>query len=305
MTLPTNALKIIAISSFLAIAACTDQPSDPMAQVPVSGAIATYVNGEPIYLSEVEIEAAAQGRTRPGEGIGIGHPAYQDILDQLIDQRLMAQQAVALGLHTDENAIRRLTSARERVLGNILVENLVAKNITEDRIREMYAEQVALQQIDDEVRIRHILSETEEAAAAARARIMAGEDFSTVAFEVSTDMSTRIDGGDLGYVEPNLLGEPFASQIADTAVGDVSLPFESEQGWHIMKVEDRRTPAPKTLDEMRSEIVTFLTYAEISQILKSLRNDAVLSPGDSVPRYSPDDSEAEDDGRSDRAGDTL
>ena len=276
-----------------AIAAC-GQPVEPTStQVRGEAAVAAVVNGEPLYLSDVELEAASQGLTDPGEPIGLGHPDYQTVLDQLIDQKLLAQEAVARGLNLDNMARRRLDSARERVLGNILVESLVATEVSDARIREMYSEQVALQQIDDEVRIRHILVETPEAAEAARLRIVErGEDFETVAFDESIDTATRIEGGELGFVEPNRMGEPFASMIADTPVGEVSAPFETDQGWHIIKVEDRRTPPPKTFEEMRPEIVTFLTYGEISRILKDLRSDAVIDPGQGVPRVRvPDEPE--------------
>lgn len=262
------------------------QRSPDVARVEVDGIVASRVNGSAIYLADVELEATAQGLINPGERIGIGHPAYREVLDQLIDQRLMAQEAEARGLHLDANARRRLESARERVLGNLLVESLVASGVTEERVRQMYSEQVALQQIDDEVRIRHILLESEADALAARTRIMAGEDFSSVAFDISLDTATRIEGGELGYVEPTIIGEPFSSMIADTDVGAVSVPFESEAGWHLIKVEDRRSPPPSTLDQMRPQILTFLTYAEISEILTALRREAVLEAGADVPRIS-------------------
>lgn len=284
----TNALRhaLFAAIGGLVLTACNPQGTDPAARVRVDGAVAAVVNGDPVYLADVELEAAAQGRIDPGEPFGIGHPAYQDVLDQLIDQRLMAQEAVAKGLNREGTAPRRLEAARERVLGNILVESLVAAHVTDEKIRQMYSEQVTLQQIDDEVQVSMILVESEEEAAAVRERVTTGEEFSVVAFEVSQDTTTRLEGGALGYVRPALMGEPFSSAIGDTAVGDVSEPFQSEAGWHLIKVEDRRTPPPKTLEEMRPEIVTFLTYAEISQILKALRAEAVIEPGNGVPTVS-------------------
>ncbi|MEM0986199.1 MAG: peptidylprolyl isomerase [Pseudomonadota bacterium] len=263
-----------------ALAGC-DEPEVPeMQSLDIDAAAAATVNGQAIYTVDVDLEAAAQGLIEPGELFGPTHPDYQQVLDQIIDQALLAQEATARGLHLDANARRRLESARERVLGNLLVESLVAREVTEDSIRMMYEEQAALQQIDDEVSVRHILVSSEDVAEAVHARLERGDDFTTVAFETSEDTASRIEGGALGYVEPNQMGEPFASEIANTPTGAVSEPFQSEQGWHIIKVEDRRTPPPKTLDEMRSEIVTFLTYTEISKILKDLRAKASIGPGD-------------------------
>ncbi|MEL6956747.1 MAG: peptidylprolyl isomerase [Pseudomonadota bacterium] len=275
------------LAAALILAACEPVAEDAPVRVRVDGAVAAIVNGDPIYLADVELEATAQDLIESGEPIGIGHPSYQSILDQLIDQKLMAQEAIGKALHEEANASRRLQAARERVLGNLLVEHLVARNVTDERIREMYAEQARLQQIEDQVRVALIVVDTEEEAIDVRERVTTGEEFAVVAFEVSTDSATRIEGGELGYVEPNLMGEPFASTIANTAIGDVSEPFQTEAGWNLIKVEDRRTPAPKTLEEMRPDLVTFLTLGEISQILRTLRDEAVIEPGNGVPTIDP------------------
>ncbi|MEM7768045.1 MAG: peptidylprolyl isomerase [Pseudomonadota bacterium] len=286
-TFPACALAVIAC----ALAACTPAEEAQFEALDIDAAAAAMVNGQPIYVIDVELEAAAQGLVEPGEGFGPGHADFQMVLDQIIDQALLAQEATARGLHLDANARRRLESARERVLGNLLVESLVAREVTEDNIRSMYEEQAALQQIDDEVNLRHILVSSEEDAGLAHQRILDGDDFTTVAFDMSEDTRSRIEGGALGYVEPNRMGEPFAAEIANTPSGEVSEPFESEQGWHIIKVEDRRTPAPKTLEEMRPEIVTFLTYTEISKILQDLRARASIGPGDAAPGETPAEEE--------------
>ena len=258
----------------------------------VDGAIAAYVNGDPVFLGEVELEAVAQGMIAPGEPFTTDHDEFQMILDQLIDQRLLAMEAVRLRLHEDPDANRRLRAARERILGNILVENLVALEVNEAAIEEMYSEQARLQQIDDQVRLSHILVKTSEDADEVVAELADGEDFAVVAFKFSIDASTRMENGDLGYLSPNTLSDPFPEIIANTVTGDVSVPFESEDGWHVIKIEDRRTAPPKTLEEMRPQIVTFMTYAEIAKILKELRTSAVIELRKDVGQTQGDNEEA-------------
>lgn len=274
-----------AILAALAVAAC--EPGAAPARdrsVGFDASTAAVVNGEPIYISDVELEAVAQGRIEPGEAFGPEHTEYQTVLDQLIDQRLLAQEAVRRGLNESSQAQRRLETARERLLGNFLMENLVSTEVTEAAIDTMYDEQVKLQQLDDEVRLRHILVETEDEAATVLEQARAPDaDFTTLAFENSEDTRTRLDGGSFGWVAPNEMIEPFPSVIADTSVGEISEPFESEQGWHILKVEERRTRPPKTKEEMRPEIVTYLTFTEISKILRELRADASIQQRDGGP----------------------
>ena len=68
--------------------------------------------------------------------------------------------------------------------------------------------------------------------------------------------------------------------IGDTVTGSVSEPFETEDGWLILKVDERRTTPPKTKQEMRPEIITFLTFTQISDILSELRNQADIEQRD-------------------------
>lgn len=276
---------VLSSAVFSAIAGCSPSAEQSAVNLRVDTATAVSVNNQPIYVSDVELEAAAQGIIAPGEPFTAEHPEFKKVLDQLIDQRLMAQEARRLGLENGHDAKRRLKAAEERILGNILVESLVAREVDEDAIKRMYSEQVSLQQIDDEVRIRHILISDEATAKKVMVDLKGGGDFSALAFEYSTDKKTRLDGGELGFVSPNLLEDPFPSVIANTKVGDYSQPFSSERGWHIIQVDERRQPAPKSLEQMRPEIVSFLTFTEISKILKSLRAGADIEEGrGSIPR---------------------
>ena len=280
-------------TAMLTIAACEGERSTLNSIRTVDAATAALVNGEPIYISDVELEAIAQGRIEAGTQFDPNNPDFKQVLDELIDQRLLAQEALRRGLDQSPDARRRLEAAQERILGNILVENLVASEVTDTAIDAMYAEQVRLQQLDDEVRLRHILSETEDAANAIYAELERGADFTELAFERSDDVRTRLDGGSFGWVAPNEMIPPFPEQIGDTETGRIGGPFESEQGWHVIKVEERRTRPPKTKDEMRPEIITFLTFTEISEILRELRAEAEIQQRGQTPQR-PQEPSAED-----------
>lgn len=280
LTRPIASAILIAV---LGLSACDNQASTLVTARQVDAATAALVNDEPVYISDVELEAAAQGKIEPGDPFGPDHPDFQPILEQLVDQRLLAQEAVRRGLDLDPAARRRLEAGRERLLGNILVESLVAREVTESAIDEMYTQQVKLQQLEDEVRLRHILVKTEDEAKKVAASLKSGGDFTELAFKNSTDTRTRIDGGSIGWVGPNDMMDPFPQVIGDTKTGELSEPFESEQGWHILRVDERRTRPPKTKDEMRPDIITFLTFTQISDVLTELRDAAEIKHRNGVP----------------------
>jgi peptidyl-prolyl cis-trans isomerase C len=270
---------LVAGLALLAAPACNAPPEEEV-PVRVEGATAATVNGEKIYVSDVELEAVARGLVPAGKKVKAGDPEYDTVLNQLVEQKLMAQEAIRRGLDKDPAGRRRLEMAEERILGNLLVENLVAEDVTEDQIEAMYQKQVALQQDDDEVRIAHILVDTKEEAQALFERIQAGESFESLVSANSLDSATRMEQGDLGYVSPNDEPAPFPLVIANTGVGEVSPPFESADGWHILKVKDRRSRAPKTREEMRPDIVTFLTLEQVAKIVRRLKAEAQIQQGE-------------------------
>ena len=107
-------LFFASLSALFAVAAC--DPTGGVVrerQVGFDASTAAVVNGEPIYISDVELEAVAQGRIEPGEAFGPDHTEYQIVLEQLIDQRLLAQEAVRRGLDRSPQAQRRLEKARD------------------------------------------------------------------------------------------------------------------------------------------------------------------------------------------------
>lgn len=266
----------VSVAAITALAACgqVSSDSDGPRNQRAKGDIAAIVNGNQIFVDDVQLEAIAQGTVQAGQKLDIKDVRFTDILDDLIDQRLLALKAEAQNLDKDDQARHRLRSARERILGNILIENIVANQVNEAAITKLYEEQLRLLQLGDETRVRQIIVGTKEEAQAIVRDLNAGQDFATLAFARSRDNATRAEGGDLGYVTADNYEEPYASAIANTAVGKLAEPFATAQGWHILRVEDRRTKAPPSLEEMRPQIIRYMTLQEIQKILEKLRKDA-------------------------------
>lgn len=105
--------------------------------------------------------------------------------------------------------------------------------------------------------------------------------------ERSTDPATRFNGGDLGYFTTDVMPEAYDGALKGVKVGDVVGPFQIENGWAIVKVEDRRDEQPITLEAARPQIVRFLTYDQIRDLLEKLRARAKLAtligPAQDVP----------------------
>lgn len=229
------------------------------------------VGGTPIYASDVLREAAAQEVVEDVSALNPGDPVFERVLEELIEQRLLALEARARGLHRSVEARHRLAAAEERILGNILVETAVSLAVSEAAIEQVYREQVRLTPPTEEVRARHILVSTPAEADQAIRLLQDGEDFAALARRISQDPATRFDGGDLGYFTREGILPAFAQAAFSTPEGEIAQPFQSEFGWHVLEVVDRRNQPRPGLEAMRPNIVRFLTLAGIQDLLEDIR----------------------------------
>ena len=197
-------------------------------------------------------------------------------MDELIDQRLLALAALQRSLDQNDETRRRLAASRERILSDTVIEALLAEKVTDKAARRIYEEQGALQANGLQVRARQIVTQSEEEALEFKKLVENGGDFAVLAKEFSIDRSTADLSGDLGYFSKGAMPGFITAAAFDTKKGEVSTPFKSSAGWHILLVVDRRqTPRPK-FEDVKPKIISYMTNDEIDKLLKSLRNDSTI-----------------------------
>ena len=204
-----------------------------------------------------------------------------------MDQKLLAREAERRGLDNSALAQRRLQATKERILGDMLVENEVNGRINDQRVDALYQEQLRLARTSEEIRVRLILSRTRPEAEAVVGLLNQGAAFAAVAQERSIDEATRFSGGDLGYSTLDVMPEAYANALRAAPPGATVGPFQTEAGWAVLRVEDRRRESPPTLDQARPQIVRYLTYEGVRRLLEDLRGKAkvemLMGPATSAP----------------------
>ena len=230
------------------------------------------VDGKTVWASDVKREAVAQGLIGEGEPLEVSSDLFHRVLDQVIDQKLLATEALKRKLDKDPVAQRRLAAARERILGDMLVESVVSDAVTDNAIRGLYQEQLKLAKRSEEIHARQIVVAGAPEAEAIKKLLASGASFEALAMERSTDAATRFNGGDLGYFTTDVMPEAYDAALKDAKPGQVVGPFPVEGGLAIVKVEDRRLEQPITLEAARPQIVRFLTYDQIRDLLEKLRS---------------------------------
>lgn len=271
----TRLLTVLACAALVAVAACGRSETDERPPQP-GDVVVARVGGDPIWASDVKREAVAQGLIGEGEPLDPSAPLFRRVLDEVIDQELLALEAVRRGLDDSPLARQRLEAARKRILGDMLVETVVDDAISERAVEELYQEQRRLTEQSEEFRARMILVRSREEADAVMTLLSQGGSFEALAAERSIDESTRFNGGDLDYFTADTMPPAFGRALADARAGDTVGPFQAEGGWAILRVEDRRQEQPLTLDQARPQILRFLTYDQVRQLLERLRGRAEI-----------------------------
>ena len=262
-------LALPAIALCLVLAACGRGGDDAPGER--GDRPAAKVGDDTVYVSDVRREAVAQDLLREGEPLDPSSDLFKRVLDEMVDQKLLAREAERRNLDDAPAARRRLQAARERILGDMLVENVVEGAVNEDAVKALFKDQQRLSKASEEIRARQIVTATPEQAQAVLRLLGAGGNFEQLAMERSTDQATRFNGGDLGYFTFDVMPDPYEAALKTAQPGQVVGPFQTEAGWVVVRVEDRRPEQPLTLEEARPQIVRFLTYDRIRQLLEDLR----------------------------------
>jgi peptidyl-prolyl cis-trans isomerase C len=252
-------------------------------------AVVAHVDGQAIWASDVQHEAVAQGVIGEGERLEPASELFKRMLDEVVDQKLLAAEAQRRHIDADPAVRRRLAAERERILGDALVQKLVDQAINDSSVRGLYEEQRKLARPAEEFHARQIVQASEKDADAVRKQLASGASFETLAGERSIDAATRFNGGDLDYFTADAMPEAYGAALKTAKAGDLVGPFKTDAGWVILKLEDRRAGQPMSLEAARPQIVRFLTYDQVRDLLQRLRGKARIetSPTQTPPANPP------------------
>jgi peptidyl-prolyl cis-trans isomerase C len=194
------------------------------------------------------------------------------LLDVLVDMELLAGAAIAEGLDKTEGFDRRLAFLRTRALRNAYVEINILNSVTDEAIEAEYQEQIKSFEPQTEVRARHILVTEKEEAEAIIKELDSGTDFAMLAKQKSTGPSGP-KGGDLGYFVSGSMVPAFDKVAFELEIGaHTKQPVQTQFGWHVIKVEDRRDTNPPPVTELADQIRQTLVRTKFESVMADLKS---------------------------------
>ncbi|GAA0572487.1 foldase protein PrsA [Caenispirillum bisanense] len=199
---------------------------------------------------------------------------YRPLLERAVDSKLLARAAADQGLAKSDEVKQRLKEAEERIMQQVYLEQLVETQVTDAQVKAAYDAFLKDNPPEPEVHARHILVKSEEEAKDVIAQLKKGKDFAELATEKS-DGPSGSKGGDLGYFTQGDMVPEFAAAAFAMKPGDISeSPVQTQFGWHVIKVEDRRQSQPPALEEVRDQLHQQVAGQVIEQKMTELRTKA-------------------------------
>jgi len=226
-------------------------------------------------LAQAESELDAQFSRLPPE------KRRAAALSALIEIRLLSARAEAEGIDKQPDFQRELEFLRQRALHSALVQSEVAAKVTDAEVRARYDKEMANTPPTNEVHARHILVKTKEEAVAIIKQLDGGADFQKLANEQTADPGGKTTGGDLGYFGPGQMVPEFEKAAFALEVGTYTKePVQSQFGWHVIKVEDKRAQQPPAFDTVKDQFRSLVLREKYFDLVKSLRSAAKIEISD-------------------------
>jgi peptidyl-prolyl cis-trans isomerase C len=259
------ALGIGLLALSLPVHAQQPAPQDP---------VVAMVDGTEVHRSDVEAVARAlpeQLRQVPMQQL------YGMLLERAVDFRLLANAAEGEDLAGNPEVQTALAKARADVLRDAYIRGKIDEGTTEERLRQRYDDLKDEEGFaQEEVHARHILVGSEDEAKEVIAQLEGGGDFAALAGEHSVDPSARSNGGDLGFFHRGQMVPEFAEAAFALEPGQrTEAPVQTQFGWHVIEVLERRTGAPsfeETEPRLRQEVAREIVIA----LVADLREDAEI-----------------------------
>ena len=192
----------------------------------------------------------------------------ESILRQYVQSIVISQQAKKEGFDKKPEVSQKLNFYSDSLLSNLYLEKQIGDKVTvtEEEIKAYYDEHRNEFTTPEMVKARHILvkvdpsaSEEEKKQAYQKAedilkQVQDGKDFAELATELSDDSHTQSKGGDLGFFSRGKIVKPFEDVAFAMKPGETSGIVETQFGYHIIRVEDRKEETLHSYDSMKERI---------------------------------------------------
>ena len=246
-----------------------------------SGSNLAIVNGVPIPQARFDFVSKMQAQSGQGQGQGQKETpeSRKQLREALITREIITQEAVRKGLDKSVDYQVQMDLAKQQVLVNAFLEDYLKSNEpTEADLKAEY-EKIKKEQFDPnarEYKARHILIKKEAEAKAVLAQLKKGAKFEDLAKKKSEDTGSKNKGGELDWTDGANLVKPFADAMKTLEKGKTSDLVKTQYGYHIIRMDDVRTPQFPAYDDVKDQVQKQLLGRQRDELVDSLRKAATV-----------------------------
>jgi len=217
-----------------------------------------------VSLSLGEFQDMLERQPLEGKMKLLSQKGTRDFLENyVIPREVLYQEAKKKGLDKKKEILAKIEDAGRAILIDALLEEVLRGRgeVSEEEIQRYYKENPTLFKEPQEIKIRHIVVNTEPTLKEVVTKLSQGEPFEKLASAYNVG-NFKEDGGNLGYIRRGQLAPPFA-QFEEAAFslrkrGTISEVVSTPYGYHILRLEDMRGSTLKPLNQVKERIRFFL-----------------------------------------------
>lgn len=205
--------------------------------------VATY-NNETVKESEIMQQFKPmldmQPETKDKKFIELDGNVQENLVMGYIRSKLIENEAKKIGVESSKEFQDKINNIKAQLLQQEVIERQVKSKVTDKMIDEEYKKLIDGLKGQHEVKVSHILVTDKKTADSIKKKLNQGKSFADLAKEYSTDEASKIAGGEIGYIMKGQLVPEFEDKALAMKIGEVSNPVQTQFGWHLIKVLDKR-----------------------------------------------------------------
>lgn len=235
--------------------------------------VAAIVNGETITVAEIKEVYDKNPQIKAQASF---EDFYNQAIDVAVNGKLALQAATTAKVQESEEYKKQLADLQDEVARQVYMEKQVNERVTDEAVKKVYDEYVSKFESEKEIKAKHILVETEDAAKDIIAKLEAKEaSFDELAAKYSKDQP------DLGYFTAKAMVPEFSAAAFALKKGEYSkAPVKTEFGYHVILVEDVRDTKPLPFESVQEQIKINLGQQAVVAIIKELNDNAQIEKFD-------------------------
>ena len=232
------------------------------------------VNGKSIPKSRLDFIV----KQRAAQGQPDNEQTRQLIMDNLITQEVVAQEADRKGIGKGSDVRIQLDLMRQQVLAQALIQDYLKTHPIKDEQTLAEYNRIKAARGDKEYKARHILVDKEPEAKEIIAQLKKGAKFEDLAKQ-SKDPGSKDKGGELDWSPPGTYVKPFADALVKLEKGKFTeTPVQTQFGYHVIQLDDVRTQPFPAYETVKQQLQSRMQEQEVHDYVSELRAKAKIQP---------------------------